>query len=136
MGKGGVVGGGPTPLTAKILVNHPLDKRGWAVPGGGRLRRGKILITTPVEWRGGKFFCRPPKAAEKFFRKQIFLSTPPPFRMPATPIKLTPCPPTTTPKNKFPKTGHPPRGKFFGRRRRPKIFSPPPPPGSPPPLRP
>ena len=35
MGTGGMVGGGPTPLTAKILANHPPYDVGPRALGGG-----------------------------------------------------------------------------------------------------
>ena len=131
MGKGGVVGGGPTPLTAKILTNHPLDKRGWAVPGGGRLRRGKILITTPVEWRGGKFFASRRRRPKNFFRKNFFSSTPPPFQVPAIPLpgashphKTYPLPTHHHPQKQISKNGPPPAGKIFRPPKAAKKFFP------------
>ena len=50
MGKGGMVGGGPTPLTAKILANHPLTTSDPGPLGGG-----EFLAT-----EGSRKFFHPP----------------------------------------------------------------------------
>ena len=50
MGKGGMVGGGPTPLTAKILANHPPYDVGLRALGCGEFLAAK----------GGRKFFHPP----------------------------------------------------------------------------
>ena len=52
MGKGGMVGGGPTPLTAKILANHPPYDVGPRALGVGNfwpLKAAENFFTPPWE---------------------------------------------------------------------------------------
>ena len=80
-GQGGMVGGGPTPLTAKIWANHPpYDIRpralgGWEILAaeGGRkffhLPWGTIFskITTPVKKYWPIFISKTPPWSKKIF---------------------------------------------------------------------
>ena len=52
MGKGGMVGGGTTPLKMKILANHPPYDVGTRAQGGGKFLAAE----------GGRKFFHPPLA--------------------------------------------------------------------------
>ena len=59
MGKGGMVGGGTTPLKMKILANHPPYDVGPKAQGGGKFLAAE----------GGQKSFHPPPPGEPFFPK-------------------------------------------------------------------
>ena len=81
MGKGGMVGGGTTPLKTKILANHPPYDVGPRAQGGGKFLAaeggrkffhppwGAIFseITTPVKRYWPTFISKVPPWPKKFF---------------------------------------------------------------------
>ena len=81
MGKGGMVGGGTTPLKTKILANHPPYDVGPRAQGGGKFLAAEggrkffhppweaifSKITTPVKKYWPTFISKVPPWPNKFF---------------------------------------------------------------------